>query len=309
MVCSGSSGMTAAETPPSVGFVGLGQMGRPIAERLVSAGVRLLVFDTRLEATRGFRAAVSLAALGAECDVVITMLPDGDVVRRVSIGDADRLAGAMRRGTLLIDMSSSEPTGTRALGSVLAEHGVTLLDAPVSGGVARAREGRLTVMVGGDPAAIQRCRPLFGPLAAQVFEVGPLGAGHALKALNNLVSAAGVVATAEALLIGQRFGLDPGVMLDVFNASTARNNASEHKFRQFVFSRRFDSAFALGLMAKDVGTAIDLAAATSTPAPLGAACRAIWDRAHAALGAGADHTEVVRYLERLADTTLGEKGS
>jgi 3-hydroxyisobutyrate dehydrogenase len=298
--------MASGEPLRRVAFVGLGRMGRPMAERLAAAGFVLRVFDTRAETVRGLDAAASLAAAGADRDAVITMLPDGEAVRQVVLDGSDRLLGAMRPGTLLIDMGSSNPAGTRRLGATLAAHGITMLDAPVSGGVARARAGTLAIMVGGDPAVVERCRPLFAPLAAEVFAVGPLGAGHALKALNNLVSAAGVVATAEALLVGRRFGLDAGVMLDVFNASTARSNASEHKFRQFVFSRTFASGFALSLMAKDLDTALELAETTATPVPLSAECRALWSRARSELGPDADHTEVVRWLERLAGATLTE---
>jgi len=308
--------MPRAEGRPRVGFVGLGNMGRPIAARLAAAGVPLVVFDRRPEAVRevvaacGADAAASLAAVADGADVVVTMLPDGEAERRaVGTGEAgeDRLVGAMRAGTVLVDMGSSSPTGTRALGARLAEHGIAMLDAPVSGGVKRAEAGTLSVMVGGDPAVVEACRPLFALVAERVFVVGPLGAGHALKALNNMVSAAGLLAAAEALLTGQRFGLDPALMLDVFNASTARNNATENKFRQFVLSRSFASGFSLALMVKDLGTAVELARETATPAPLAGACREAWARAAGALEPEADHTAVVRWLETLAGTALGEE--
>jgi 3-hydroxyisobutyrate dehydrogenase len=201
-------------------------------------------------------------------------------------------------------MGSSSPTGTQALGRELGGRGVALLDAPVSGGVARAEAGTLAIMVGGDPVEVERCRPLLAPLGNRIFATGPLGSGHALKALNNLVSAAGFVAAAEALLIGRRFGLDPDVMVDVLNASTGRNNSTENKFKQFVFSRTFASGFALDLMVKDLATALELAGATETPAPLGARCRDLWIAAQEELGPGADHTAVVQWLEKLAGAVL-----
>jgi 3-hydroxyisobutyrate dehydrogenase len=295
-----------------VGFVGLGRMGHPMAVRLGGAGFALRVFDTRREIAADFvgrhggTAADSLVALASASDVVITMLPDGHVVERVVAGAGDRLLDGLRAGTTLVDMSSSAPVGTAALGRRLAEHGIGMLDAPVSGGVPRAEAGTLAIMVGGEPALVERWRPLLATMGEHVFSTGRLGSGHAVKALNNLVSAAGLVAAAEALLVGRRFGVDPGVMLDVFNASTARNNSTEHKFRPFVFSRSFASGFSLDLMVKDLGTAVDLAAATGTPVRLGAACRDLWTSAQAELGAGADHTEVVRWLERAAGTPLGE---
>ena len=292
-----------------IGFVGLGHMGRPMVARLLAAELPVVVFDVRAEAMRAVDAdgASSLADLARRSDTVITMLPTGDAVSAATLGTAgsgDRLLDGLRPGAVLIDMGSSSPTGTQALGRALAAHGVSMVDAPVSGGVARAEAGTLSIMAGGEPAVVEAAGPVFAPLAERVFFVGPLGAGHALKALNNLVSAAGLLAAAEALLVGRRFGLDPAVMVDVFNASTARNNATENKLRQFVLSRTFASGFRLDLMVKDLGTAIDLAEHTRTPVPLGAACRELWARAGAELGEAADHTAVVRWLETLAGTTL-----
>jgi len=296
--------------PEHVGFVGLGRMGRPMAARLRGAGFGADVFDAQRAAAEEFVArhggtlAPSLAEIGRRSDVVITMLPDGETVRRVVAGDGDALLAGLRPGAVLVDMSSSAPLGTAALGRLLAERGIGMLDAPVSGGVPRAETGTLSIMVGGEPALVERCRPLLDAMGNRVFATGPLGSGHAVKALNNLVSAAGLVAAAEALLVGRRFGVDPEVMLEVFNASTARNNSTELKFRPYVFSRTFASGFALDLMVKDLGIALELAASTGTPARLGDACHQMWRAARDDLGAGADHTEVVRWLERLAGTTL-----
>jgi len=297
-----------------VGFIGLGRMGGPMAKRLIAGGAAVTLFDQRPEAVErvvaeaGGGRAASPGAVAAGSDVVITMLPDGRAVRAVVLGADGGESGilaALPAGAVLIDMSSSAPTGTQALGRVLAERGIAMLDAPVSGGVARAQSGTLAVMVGGDPAVVTRCRPLLALIGHQIFETGPLGSGHALKALNNLVSAAGLVAAAEALLIGRRFGLDPQRMIDVFNASSARNNSTENKFAQHVFSRSFASGFALDLMVKDLGIALDLARDTDTPAPLSAACRSLWASAQGALDAGADHTAIVQWMEMVAGTRLG----
>jgi 3-hydroxyisobutyrate dehydrogenase len=292
-------------------------MGRPMASRLVRAGFAVTGFDIDRCAAQGFASdnataiATSAAQLGAASDVVITMVANGEVVREVILGlsgavghETGALIDWLRPGSIVIDMSSSAPTGTRRLGEELAARSVTLLDAPVSGGVVRAAAGTLSIMAGGDAATIARCRPLLETMGEHVFATGPLGSGHAMKALNNLVSAAGLLAAAEALLVGRRFGLDPQVMIDVFNASTARNNSTEHKFMQFVFSRRFASGFSLALMVKDLATALDLAEATATPAPFAARCRELWSTAAAELDGGADHTAVVQWLERLAGTRL-----
>jgi len=289
--------MTRAER--TVGLVGLGNMGRPIAARLAAAGP-LRVFDRRPEAMRAVERSAEpvdgFGDLARGSDVVITLLPDDAAVREA----VDGMRDGLRPGSVLIDMGSSSPLATRALGRELAERGVAMLDAPVSGGVARAETGRLAVMVGGPPDVVAACRPLLALVAEQIFVVGALGSGHAMKALNNFVSAAGLLAAGEALVIGRRFGLDPDLMVDVFNASTARNNATELKLKQFVLSRRFASGFSLALMVKDLTTALALADGTGTPAAFGGACRDLWATAGRALGPGADHTEIVRWLETLA---------
>ena len=300
----------AAAAPETVGFIGLGNMGSPMAARLAAAGFRLRLFDLDPARRDGCAAAgagrpvdsPAEAARGA--GALITMLPDGAAVRRVVLDDPAPAAAGLSAGALLIDMGSSAPTGTRALGEALAGRGIEVVDAPVSGGVERAVAGTLAIMAGGEAPAIARCRPLFQAMGARLFETGGLGSGHAMKAINNLVSGAGLVAAAEGLLIGARFGLDPGVMVDVMNASTARNNATENKFRQLVLSRGFDAGFTLELMLKDIATAIQLARETGTPAPFGEAGQAVWMAARHALDDGADHTEVVRYLEQRAGTEL-----
>jgi 3-hydroxyisobutyrate dehydrogenase len=210
----------------------------------------------------------------------------------------------MPKGSILIDMSSSSPNGTQTLALILAKHGISMLDAPVSGGVPRAVAGTLAIMVGGDSAVVEQCRPLFEAMGERIFETGGAGSGHAMKALNNLLSAAGFVATAEVLLIGRRFGLDPSIMIDVLNASSGRNNSTENKFKPFILSRAFNSGFTLDLMVKDLTTAVELARETGTPAILSTTCRELWAAAQAKLEKEVDHTNVVRWLEEMAKTEL-----
>jgi len=290
---------------PRIGFIGLGNMGRPMAESLLGAGFALAVADrdrARVAPFAGRAAApASLAELGRGSDFVITILPDGEAVRGVVGGPGDCVLNGLAAGSVMIDMSSSSPVGTRALGELLAARGVALVDAPVSGGVKRAEDGSLAIMAGGDPAVVERCRPLLAAMGRQIFLAGSLGCGHAMKALNNYVSAAGLVAASEAVAIGRRFGLDPAVMVDILNASTGRNNSTEHKLKQHVLSRVFGSGFGLSLMAKDLRTALEIAEATATPAPLAESCVALWDEAERRLGQGADHTEIARYLALLAE--------
>jgi 3-hydroxyisobutyrate dehydrogenase len=293
------------EPSAAIGFIGLGNMGWPVAARLAAAGYRLHVADLNEDAVRRFAAEhgaaspPSLEALGRAADAVITILPDGGTVRGVLLGERGVTAGLSAK-TIVIDMSSSNPVGTRELGVELARRRISLIDAPVSGGVRRALDGSLSIMVGGEPEAIARARPLLEAVARQVFLTGPLGTGHAMKALNNMVSAAGLWIAVEALRVGESFGLHPGTMVDILNASTGRNNSTEVKFKQFILSRSFASGFSLGLMAKDLRIAADVATTTGLPSPLMQDCCKLWSQAAQALGGAEDHTAVVKFLERMA---------
>jgi 3-hydroxyisobutyrate dehydrogenase len=290
-------------------------MGQPMARRLARAGYRILAHDLDRDALRracettAIEAPGTLAELAARCEVVITMLPDGSAVRAVALGTGgeNELLSGFSPGSILIDMSSSSPVGTRELGARLAARGVDMLDAPVSGGVGKAEDASLSIMVGGDPRSIARCRPVLEAMGKQIFLTGLLGSGHAMKALNNYVSAAGLVAAAEAVIAAGRFGLDPGKVVDVLNASTGMNNSTLNKFHRFILSRSFDSGFSLDLMVKDLKTALEVARSTGSPAPLAEACVEAWMQAQAALGPGLDHTAVVRHWENLAGTELSKK--
>jgi 3-hydroxyisobutyrate dehydrogenase len=296
-----NSQSAASADSTRVGFVGIGNMGLPMAGHLIKAGWKVTVFDTAPARTRAFvdahggDTAASLAELGQKSDVIITMLPDGKVVRHVALGGEDNLVKGMRKGAAIIDMSSSAPVGTRELGAELAAHSIDLLDAPVSGGVKGAVAGTLAIMVGGDQSLAQRLDPVLAPIGKRFF-IGALGAGHAAKVLNNYVSAAGLAAAAEAVLIAQRFGIDSQKLIDVINASTGRNNSTENKFAQFILNGKFNSGFALGLMAKDLALAMEVADACDVPAELGHACLDLWKQAEKTVGAAADHTEVARYV-------------
>lgn len=286
-----------------VGFVGLGAMGLPMARNLARAGHALTLFDAdpdRLAAAAaetGGTAAADLADLAADVEAVILMLPDGRTVRRVLIEDG--LAEALSDGVLAIDMSSSDPQGTRALGAELSARGLRFMDAPVSGGVKRAADGSLAIMMGGEPATMDAARPILSTMGSALFETGPLGCGHAMKALNNYCSAAGLVAAVEAVRVGRAFGLDPERMVDVLNASTGRNNATENKMKQHVLSGTYGSGFGFDLMRKDLATAMALADSLGMETPVGHAVLELWTRAREALGPGADHTAIAKYLDAL----------
>ncbi len=294
-----------------IGFVGIGNMGWPMAARLASAGHSLLVHDSRAERAQQFVAAHgggvadSLGALASASDIVVTILPTSDQVEAVLFGAGDALALRLKPGSVVIDMTSGQPARTVAFGDRLAATGIAMIDAPVSGGVARAETGQLAIMAGGAEETVERCRTLLERMGSTILRTGPLGTAQAMKALNNLVSAGGFLIGIEALLIGKRFGLDPATMVDILNASSGGNNSTRKKFRQFVLSETYDSGFALALMAKDLGIALELAERSGVDAPFAAHCRAIWAAAAAALGANADHTELARFAESRTGVELG----
>lgn len=291
---------------PRIGVVGLGNMGWPMAANLVRADYPVAGHDAApgraaaFAAETGAIAPPGLEALAGGADIVITILPTSREVAAV----LDAMAPALAPGTLVIDMTSGAPAATRDIGARLAPRGIAMIDAPVSGGVTRARDGTLAIMAGGADPDLDRADPVLRAMSTTIHRIGPLGAGQAMKALNNMVSAAGFIAGIEALLVGQRFGLDPARMVDVLNASTGMTNASQKKFKQFVLSRKFDSGFGLDLMLKDLGIATDLARQTATATPISAHTRELAEAAVALLGHGRDHTEFARLSEMLAGCQL-----
>jgi 3-hydroxyisobutyrate dehydrogenase len=205
-----------------------------------------------------------------------------------------------------IDMSSSSPIGTRELSADLATIGIALVDAPVSGGVKKAADGMLAIMVGGEAEPVTRVRPVLEAMG-KVFATGPSGSGHAMKALNNFLSAANLAIAAEAVIAGQRFGLDPATMISILNASTGRNTGTDSKFPNNVLPRTFNSGFALGLMAKDLRLALEVARSSGAPAGLLEKTAQMWAAAEQQLGGKADNTEVVKYLESLVPSNAEQK--
>lgn len=296
----------------SVGFVGLGAMGTPMARRLVDAGYRVVGFDLSADARDRLEAAGGIAVqravdVVADAQTVILMLPNSDVVDATVQGPGGLLAAAAP-GTLFIDMSSSAPLRTRALAEVVAGGGSRLIDAPVSGGVGGAERGTLTIMVGGDTADLADAAPPLEVLGRPTH-VGPVGAGHALKAINNLMSAAHLWVTSEAMLTGMAFGLDPNVMLETINRSSGRSGSTDHKWPNFIVGETYDSGFGLGLMLKDMKIATELAERLGVSHELSDAAVARWSTASAALDPRADHTEVARWLREAGrdDATRGEE--
>jgi 3-hydroxyisobutyrate dehydrogenase-like beta-hydroxyacid dehydrogenase len=292
----------------SVGFVGLGAMGAHMAARLIDAGHALAVFDTRAEAmaphvARGALECASVAAVADAADTVLVSLPTPDVVREVADG---LLAGGAMRA--YVDLSTTGPPVAAQVAATLRDAGVACLDAPVSGGVAGAQAGTLTIMAAGEQRLFERLRPVLEVLGANVVLVGAEpGQGQLAKVLNNLLSASAIAITGEALALGVQGGLSARTLLDVFNASSGRNTASADKFPKHVLPRTFGAGFRLELMHKDVQLCLAEAKRQGVPMDLGDAVGALWARAASSVAPGADCTEIVRMLEDAAGVVVGDE--
>ena len=292
----------SAKVDHTIAFLGLGNMGTPMAQRLVAAGLTVVAFDVsaaatdRLVSVGATRAATARQAV-AGADLVLLMLPNSDVVQDV----VDDVLDLLAPDAIVIDLSSSEPLRTRQLATKLDARGVRMLDSPVSGGVRGAENGTLTIMLGGPGESVDVAIPVL-ELMGRPVHVGAVGAGHALKALNNLLSATHLMATCEAMITGQRFGLDPSVMLDVLNSSSGRSGSTENKWPNFILPESYDSGFALSLMVKDMRIATELADELDTPSLLGSHAVELWTKAAAKLSPGADHTEIATWLSSLYES-------
>jgi 3-hydroxyisobutyrate dehydrogenase-like beta-hydroxyacid dehydrogenase len=291
----------------SIGFVGLGQMGGPMTRRLLAAGYQLVVHDARREVqdalvAEGAESAWSPAEVAARAEVVLVSLPTPQVVREVVLGAGGLFSGSAIR--TYVDLSTTGQAVAVEVAAALAERGIVTLDAPVSGGVRGAVAGTLAVMVAGAAAELERVRAVL-EVFGRVFHVGERpGLGQLMKLANNFLSATAIVATAEAVVLGVKGGLDPAVMLDVINASTGRNTASEDKFPRQVLTGRYSAGFTTGLLTKDLGLCAAAAEALGVPMPVAAQVHAEWQRAVAELGPDADITTIVRCVERAAGAAI-----
>jgi 3-hydroxyisobutyrate dehydrogenase len=298
---------------PRIGFIGLGIMGHPMAGHLAKAGFTLNVFDIdpaaidRLQEIHpDVAVAASPAAVGAASDIVLTMLPDGACVQQVALGPGG-LVESMRSGSLLLDTSSAQPWLTLATASALAERDIGMVDAPVSGAQWGAEQADLVFMVGGEPADVERVRPVLDLLGRAVFHCGPLGSGHVMKSINNTITAMTFLATSEGLALGKRAGLDPAAMNDVLNESTGGSWITLNHVPQRILSRTFDDPFRLELMLKDVKIAAQLARDLEVPLPFVDHCEDTYEAANSFAGAGKSLSELVRWVEHCTgvDITTG----
>jgi 3-hydroxyisobutyrate dehydrogenase len=286
-----------------IGFIGLGVMGRPMAGHIAAAGYPLTVYDIAPEPTRKLRkahpdvvVAKSARVVAAASDIVFTMLPSGREVRDTVFG-SDGLLDGLAAGGLLIDTSSSEPWYTKEIEVGLAGVGVAVVDAPVSGAESGAIAAELVFMVGGEPEAVRRARPLLKVLGKKVFHLGGVGAGHVMKSINNLITAVTFLATAEGLVIGRSYGLDVAVMNDVLNLSTGMSWISRNHIPQRILTRKYDDPFKFDLMVKDINIALQVAGDRKLDVPLADRTRQLWQQMQAKLPRGRSVSELVRALE------------
>jgi len=283
-----------------LGFLGLGMMGLPMTRNLLRGGFAVAGFDlqataaTVLQGEAGYRVASAPDDAAKDADVLILMLPSSKVVDDLLWTQG--LAQRLKPGQVMLDMSSSDPICSRENSQKLQALGIHFVDAPVSGGVKRAIDGSLSIMMGGEVAQIEAVRPILLAMGKTLVHVGAAGAGHAVKALNNYVSASGLLAVCEALVAAEKFGIDPHLVNQVFNASTGKNNTTEVKVENFMLSEKFNSGFALALMRKDLQTAQTFIDRMGTPDDFAQTCLKTWMAAEAGQGQGSDHTAMYRHI-------------
>ena len=294
--------MQASDT--KIAFVGLGLMGVPMAKNLLKAGYQIAGFDLNQEVAvkfsgeKRFQFVSSPEQAIQDANLTILMLPDSAIIDALLWGSngSEGIATQLRKNSYLIDMSSSSPISSKENNQKLEKLGIQFIDAPVSGGVKKAIDGSLAIIVGGKKEYFAEVHPLLECMGKSIVHVGDAGAAHAVKALNNYVSAAGLIAASEALNAAKRFGLDPHVVNQVFNASTGRNNTTENKVENFMLNDAFNSGFSLALMRKDVQIALNFIENMNCYANLAKQCVLTAKEADEKLGKGADHTAMFDYV-------------
>lgn len=289
----------------SVGFIGLGAIGRPMAAHVARQFTTTVWNRTAAKASQfatehGARAAGSPAELVDAVDVAITCLPTSAEVREVVEAAAD----AWREGQLVVDCTSGAPAASRSIAAWLDGRGVGFVDAPVSGGTSGAEEGTLTLMLGGEDQWIPRAREAVAPFAGTIVHVGPVGAGHALKAINNALLAVNIQAAGEGLAALAKLGVPAAKALEVINASSGRSNVTENLIPKRVVTRAWPRTFRLALLDKDVGIALDVLEECGVPHDAMAMAKRVFENARAALGEEADHVELIKEIERAAGVEI-----
>ena len=292
-----------------IGFVGLGRMGNPIGGRLLDAGYRLVVNDTRVDAIEalgglGATRATSAAEVASAAETVLLSLPTPDVVESVVLGESGVAQGSRVR--TIVDLSTTGPRTAKRIAEKLSGTGVTWIDAPVSGGVGGAKAGTLAVMASGPREVFERLQPILKVIGRPFFIGEEPGLAQMMKVVNNLLSGSAMAISAEAVAIGVKAGLDAATMIDVINAGSGRNSATLEKFPRSILNRRFDYGFAAGLMLKDIRLCLDEAEALGLSMPVANAVRALWQRTIDTLGPESDFTRIVETVEKDAGVVVGK---
>lgn len=289
-----------------VGYVGLGVMGGALARRLLlSRPLRVFDLNSALVASlveAGATAAADLPDLGSSCDVVMLCLPRSQNVRQAIFGDGG-LASSMKRGSVIIDQTSGDPTETRQMAAELTGLGIAMVDAPVSGGAKGAEAGTIAIMVGGRAEDVARVRPIFEQISPNIFQCGEIGAGQVMKLINNMVSTCNRFAMLEGVAMGKRNGLDLSVMADVLNAGGARSKSSENMLPALIRGEP-DAFFQLSLMLKDLNLAGALATETGVPLHFGQLARGMLQAASNRLGPDANLFDITDYVAAEAGTSF-----
>jgi 3-hydroxyisobutyrate dehydrogenase-like beta-hydroxyacid dehydrogenase len=290
-----------------LGFIGVGRMGGPMSERLLAAGHSLTVFDTvaaNVEALvkKGAKKASSAAEVASAADIVLMSLPTPDIVRNVALGENGVARG--NRVHTLIDLSTTGPGVSNIVARELTQRNITWVDSPVSGGVKGAAAGTLAVMVSCPKPAFEEIEPILKVFGKIFFTGEKPGLAQTAKLANNLMAAAALVITSEAVAMGTKAGLDPKVLIDIINASSGRNSASQDKFPRAVLPGTFDFGFATGLSYKDVRLCIDEAEAMGVPMVCGASVRQMLAITNAKFGADSDFTSIAKVLEEWAGVEM-----
>jgi 2-hydroxy-3-oxopropionate reductase len=295
----------------TIGFIGLGIMGKPMAINLIKAGYDLLVYDINAEAVQavgaaGAQTADSIAAVAGVCSTIITMLPNSPHVRSVVLGEGG-IAAAAQPGALLIDMSSIAPAASQEIAAALQDKSIRMLDAPVSGGEPKAIDGTLAIMVGGDEADFMEAKPLFDVLGASAVLVGPIGSGNTCKLTNQIIVALNIAALSEGLMLAKRAGTDPEKVFQAIKGGLAGSTVMNAK-APMILAGNFKPGFKIDLHIKDLANALDTGYLTGTPLLLTASVMQMLQQLRADGKGQSDHSAIARFYEKLTGETIGQPG-
>ncbi len=293
-----------------IGFIGIGNMGSPMAASMIKAGFDVTVYDINPDASQKFvalhggAAAATLADLGAKVEAIITMLPNDKVVREVILGD-NGVVGTMASGGIVIDMSTSDPVATQALAEALNPRGIAVVDAPVMGGVVFAQDATLDIMVAGNALVVARVTPLLKSMGRSLIDCGAVGNAHALKAMANYINACAMINVVEAMTIGTKFGLNAKLMADaLLPMINGRQHPLEKKVIPQILTRKFNTGMSMSFITKDLKIAVDTAKSLGAHAPLAELTHTLWAQAAQKFGGQLDQTEVARLWEQATGVTL-----